>query len=769
LKLTRLFLVCAVLAVAAACSSGSSSVAPMPTSNAGAGQGSTPALNQTVNFTVDIPPAASSGNAARKRADGTSVYLSPDTGSISIRLVAVNGVSLSQPPPAGPAANVPATCQGSTSGCRVSVPNVVAAIGTDTYTVTTFVGASGTGAVISTGVISVAVGGSGAVGTIGGNPTELALGGYVASVTVTVTPQRFTFGVPGNATIVVTPRDAAGATIVGNAQFASPIILSVTGAGFTLSGPGLQADGTVQLIEPQAASPPIVLKYDGTGTSATVSATSQNASGGTVTAPVVTVAAPTPTPVPTSTAVTTLPPISPTPIGTGPTPVPTPAPSSFYVLNGFDNSIFEFSEPANGTVDEYPRRGFGGQTLACNTGYLLLGIATDPTANVYVGGPEGVFGSCAAHFYTFPAAFSGPGAPPSIVLHAPGATDEQDEAFELAFDAPNGGKLDYSDDSDTLDPPGVLIARMPTTGGAANPTLGYPVKPSAGEACFISPGMPRPDSTCGNGVGGYFDEGQNASVPFAVASDGSLYIVAFDETLFPDTPAILKVTPPNQISAGTITAAAAYIEGSQTMMSAPSALAFDAANNSLWVYDGGAASNSPSGASPPPIAGPGAYLLEFPLSAFGGSGAVNIAPTAFLSGQTNSRFGQPNQNFGTPPLLFEPNSIAVGDGKVFIANTLGPYDGVISTPPPQYNGEVDLYSDTVTGSQPNTVKPLAIYYGSTLRGPIDIAFGPHGTALGSGNLSQYPPNMPALRARFIAWQRHVALLARQRRALLRHR
>ncbi|MBD5656173.1 MAG: hypothetical protein IAI50_13500 [Candidatus Eremiobacteraeota bacterium] len=770
MNLSRWFLICAALAIAAACSSGSTNVTPSSSASSSAGAGSTAVLNKTVNFTVDIPaaaPAAPAAGKVHKLGAPSTVYLSPNTGSITINLVAVNGVSLAQPPPAQPATNVPTSCRGSATGCQVSVAGVVAATGINTYTVTTFAGADGEGAVVSTGVISATVTSSGTVSTIGGNPTELALGGYVASLALTVAPQNFTFGVPSKATVVVTPKDAAGATIVGNAQFAFPIVISVNGSGFTLSGPGLQSNGTIQLLEPQAASPPIVLLYNGSGTSATVTASSQNGSGATVTAPVVTVGAPTPTPVPTSTSISTLPPLTPSPIASGPTAAPTAAPSSFYVLNGYDNTIFEYSAPVNGSYSLSSRRGFGGTTLECASDrghYALLGITTDPSANVYVGAPGESFGTiqCPLDFYSFPPGFSGPGGPAPATVQVAGNPNETDNYFEFAFDTFNGSKLDFSDDSLGNLYPSRLAARVATTGGAASPTLGYPVGNNAAESCFISPGLQRSDATCGNGPGGYFDEDFDSNVPFTVDSSGNLYFAAYDETTSNAAPVILKVTPANQVSAGTITAAAAWIEGPNTLLFDPVSLAYDAAKNSIWVYDAGAVDIDGSPGTPPPSAGAGTYLLEYPLSAFSGTGPQNISPVAFLSGQSFSRFATQHPSL----TVLEPNAIAVGGGNVFVANQ---FSGDGATPaPPQYNGEVDAYSDAVTGVQQNTIAP-SIYYGPNVRGPLGVAFGPHGTALGSGSLFKLPQNLPALRAAVIARQRAGMLSLRQRSQALRAR
>jgi hypothetical protein len=777
-KLPRLFLVCAAVAIAAACSNGSSSnVAPQvaPTN----GEGSSPSLNQSVTFTVIIPaaaPPAQASPASHSKRRFTGVYLSPNTGSISIRLVAVNGVSLAQPPPAQPPTNVPASCRGSATGCQVSVPNVVAAVGVNTYTITTFAGSNGLGAVISTGIIAVTVNGNGTVANVGGDPTQLTLGGYVASLGVTVVPTAFTLGDPGTATVVVTPKDAAGATIVGNTQFAFPITLSVTGAGYTLSGPGLQGNGTIQLIEPQAASPPILLNYNGQGTSAVVSASSQNGAGATVTSPPVVVSAPTPTPVPTGTAIATLPPLSPAPTGTGPAPSATP--SSLYLLNVSDNSTFEFSAPVNGYYSESARRGFGGVTPSCGSPYNLEGITVDGGPNVYVGAPEGIFSSCLAHFYAFPPNFVGKGAPSPIPFSIPGNGSEGDGVLQLTFDAPNGKKLDVTDDSDAY-----FIGRLAESGGKMNPTLGYPVKQSALEACYVSSGLPSPDPSCGNGADGdnsFFDELSTnfGDAPFAVGADGSLYIIATDEYLNPNSnplfgngePAIIKVTPPNQISAGTITAEAAWIEGPNTFLSNPVSIAYDPVTNSLWVYDGGNAAITRSSSTPPPIAGQSAYLMEFPLTAFAGNpGPQNVAPTAFLSGQSYGRFAVAPGG-SNPGFFIQPNAVFAGGGNVYVANQLGPYDGVVATPPPPpYNGEIDVYSDGTTGINANTVRPVAIFWGPQVRGPIDVTYGPHGTATGTGGLLRMPPNASRARAQYAAVQSRSAARFSARTRMLRAR
>ncbi len=216
-----LFASLAFFALAAACAGGGSTPAP-PASDPN-GSGSNAKLDQSVKFMVVVPrmPGASS----RRRKTKSTVYISPNTESITIQIGAVDGISLKQPP-APTVANVPANCIGSATGCSVAIAGVVAAAGTDTFVVSTFAGPSGSGTLVSQGVVALQVSGGGGSGTIGG--TTLSLGGFVQSISLTVTPDYFIRGRQSNAQVVVEAKDATGAIIIGNTRFAVPIALGAT-------------------------------------------------------------------------------------------------------------------------------------------------------------------------------------------------------------------------------------------------------------------------------------------------------------------------------------------------------------------------------------------------------------------------------------------------------------------------------------------------------------------------------------------------------------
>ncbi len=251
------------------------------------------------------------------------MYISSAIASITIALLSVNGVSLGYPPPAPVTQNI--ACPTGSSGCSVAVSGVEAAVGSNLYQITTYVQPGGIGTpsnpIISSGLVAVAVTSGGTVNTTLGDPTKLALGGYVASLGVSVTESvPFTYKQAGTGTVLIVAKDAAGATIVGNVQFPDPVTVSATGA--TLSGPGLQSDGSVVLTSPQTSSTLIALAYSGTSTSISVTAEA-TAAGGT--------------------------PIS----GSASPPVVVPPPSasnSLYVLNAGNDQVTEFALATGGTV-----------------------------------------------------------------------------------------------------------------------------------------------------------------------------------------------------------------------------------------------------------------------------------------------------------------------------------------------------------------------------------------------------------------------------------
>lgn len=759
----RVFLVASFLACAAvaACSGTGGNVGSAPSPNPGGGGGVAPQLNQKVTFTIDIPApadAAARSFGARRPRDG--VYVSPATGSVSIRVVAVNGTSLQQPPTSS-TVDVPASCRN--KGCKVTLPGVVAAVGTDTFAVTTFTKGGALGDVISSGIVDVAVTAGGNIDTTVGGSGQLTLGGYVAAILLSVGKQ-LAFGIPGQTTVVVIPQDAGGATIVGNTQFANPIVIALAtpAAGLTLAGPGLQLDGTVMLTGPESAKNPVMVAYDGS-TSATpppsgslLDATSVNSAGATVSAPPVIVMKTPPSPTPPPNLVTPLP-IAPSPVAsTG------SSATSVYVLNAVDNSVTEFSAPAAGQlVETNPRRDFGGKGAGCTPTLQgvpsgVNGIAVDAAANAYVGttGLQCNASTPSVQRFGPNATLNGP--PPGRVNVGNPRFLPATQDVVLQSDA-KAGTLDVSDDS-TAD----IVRKFRYPSSVPDPELGYdPANPGVVEDCLISPGFPGTNNPACSGPSqqDYFDASGNSTpnlYPYALGPDGSLYVVAGDAFAGPCPPSlygcfyntILRVSPANQKTQTPIVADKAYIEGPATDMRGVASIAIDAVHNRLWVLSLNSAEANPI--DDPTLFGTQEYLLAFDLSVFNGaSGPQNVRPVA--------AYGLARLPGAGTGLIAYGNELAAAGGLVYMASPTGP------TPCPDANcpkpgqagfndgpeGEIDVYDGGITGFHTGVPAgiPSAVLYGYKVKAPIGIAIGPRGSILSVKVKERGAQSSPALTER----------------------
>jgi hypothetical protein len=735
----RAFAVVLACAIVVACSGNGTSL-NSPHGQASAtpnGQGAQPPLNATIDFSIVVPPAppASTSSHARRLKPLSTVYISPNTGSVALRVVAVNGVSLAAPP-AAQGVDIPASCQGST-GCTVALDSVAAAAGADQFAVTTFTGAGESGTVISSGLIVVNVSaGRTAEGTIGG-ATQLALGGYVAAIVLSAAPSYLPSGA-GTNSIVVMAKDAAGATIVGNAVFAYPIVLSVAGTGLSLSGAGLQPNGTVQLTQPQSSG--ITLTDNGTATSGTLTATSINSGGATVTGSLTLlpygVSPPPPSPTPTPVGQTpapppTLPPPTPTPkptptaSGAPPSPTPSPLPSnSVYVLNATTNTIAEFSEPSIGSGTQLittPVRVFGGTTVGCPPSLEgfpgLQGIASDPlTSDLWVAtdGQE-CSPTIPQSMYAFGPSATGSEAP-SITIKAPAAGGSNSELSMIAFQ-PSSSTMDAVD----LGYPYDIVSVYALSGGHAIADLGQ-------NGCVISPGLPN-GATSGNPCNDSVDYGffspqseSDGSTPMAIGPDGTIYLAVYDNENTAN--AVVAVSPANQVTGTALEANATWLEGSSTGLVFPQAMSVDGSTSMLWVLD-----NLGDGTN--------MYLLGYNLStAFAAScsGPCNVTPTTLIGGGSVGRL--PPSGISFP----YQNGIDAANGRVYVASTYGPTCG------PSYcengsfaagpYGEVDAYNGTLTGTHDNdpASAPIAIFYGTDVLSPLGVGYGPHGTPSGSASV-----------------------------------
>ncbi|HEY4442609.1 MAG TPA: hypothetical protein VGN14_19300, partial [Candidatus Elarobacter sp.] len=195
----------------AACGGGGSSSAPVPTAQStGAPQAG---QRENATFTFTIPPKSPSAKTRTPR------YISPSTASIQI---AVSG-----PGSATGTAELDVTatsCPNSVCSMTVSAP-----VGSDTFTITTYDAAGGSGG--SGHVLSTATQAATVV-LHAANAFNFTLGGVTASVKVTLANPNLPTAAAGSTTATIQVLDAAGNQIVGTYQ--SPVTLGAGDPSVTL-------------------------------------------------------------------------------------------------------------------------------------------------------------------------------------------------------------------------------------------------------------------------------------------------------------------------------------------------------------------------------------------------------------------------------------------------------------------------------------------------------------------------------------------------------
>lgn len=201
----------------------------------------------------------------------TPQYVSPNTQSVSITLLSVNGASVGGAPVI---ANVSATAPGCTSSggtisCSIPVP---AQAGTDVYAVTMFAGTNATGATLSSGQATANI----VAGQL--NTVPVTMNGVVSKVALSL-GSPMTTGSVTKVPLIVTAQDPSGATIIGGAPFTQPITLTSNDtSGHTTVSPTSVPDANTGLSA-------VTVTYDGSpSVPATVTIT---AAGGGTTASVV--------------------------------------------------------------------------------------------------------------------------------------------------------------------------------------------------------------------------------------------------------------------------------------------------------------------------------------------------------------------------------------------------------------------------------------------------------------------------------------------------
>lgn len=245
-----------------ACSGGGGgSAAPHPASTPGQFE-----QMATIVYGVVAPmPGSSSSSATIRRPK----YLSPNTGSVSFNLIEYNSTPVSQPPVV---VNLTTGCTPNTpvAGEETCTTTSTAPAGTDEFAVTTYQSTTGTGTPLSESDVTQAI-------TVAGpNDISVTLNPVVATIAFNPTNSAVIDGSAASGPLVLSVKDASGATIVGAAPFvttsgADDTITVACGTHLTVE----QSNGTAAATSITSAASNTIAKaaYDGT---------SLGASGGTV-------------------------------------------------------------------------------------------------------------------------------------------------------------------------------------------------------------------------------------------------------------------------------------------------------------------------------------------------------------------------------------------------------------------------------------------------------------------------------------------------------
>lgn len=221
---------CLVTALfAAGCGGGGGGSAALPPTPGGApGATNAPSVPASVNFTVEIPSASTSATTRRPR------YVSAGTKSATITY---NGT------------NQTVNC-GTSCVATLQVPS-----GPVTFVAALYDGQNGAGNLLAQGQTQAVIS-PGAV-----NSVQITFDGLVATVGLALGSTDVPAGTPASIPIIVTPKDAAGFTIVGSQAFSAPITLSDD-----------DTSGTTSLSTTSISSPgsSTTLTYNGGGSGGTI-------------------------------------------------------------------------------------------------------------------------------------------------------------------------------------------------------------------------------------------------------------------------------------------------------------------------------------------------------------------------------------------------------------------------------------------------------------------------------------------------------------------
>jgi hypothetical protein len=250
-KRVRFVATLAVLALSAGCG-GSPNTPNGPYVGFPGDPGPPPTKLVDVKVTVTVPAA---GGKLRPN------YLSYNTKSLAVQLVSVDGNGVT-----GVNASIINTLAKSRD-CKSQAQGIVCnatakgSPGSDVFAVTSYAGTDATGAVLSVGTVAAKIAGNG--GNIGvSNRIPLTLDGIIASLRLSLQPNKAKRGERTTAAVTLDAYDASGAEIVGPSDYLDPIVLAIQGdvnKSFLLH----DGDRSAQSLAIRKPSSGITLTYDG--------------------------------------------------------------------------------------------------------------------------------------------------------------------------------------------------------------------------------------------------------------------------------------------------------------------------------------------------------------------------------------------------------------------------------------------------------------------------------------------------------------------------
>ena len=189
---------------------------PVVNTPGGPDPGPTKLVKVQVKVTI---PSGTSGIRAQ--------YVSPKTQSVVVELASVNGGGVT-----GVNATTIETFRGA-HGCKSSANETICSgttdgsPGADIFTVSTYSGRNATGSVLSVGTVSAQIGHGG--GSLAIDSNGNSLNGVIASLKLSLDPNRAKRGQKVSSAVSLVAYDASGSPITGSSRYEIPIVLTIQG------------------------------------------------------------------------------------------------------------------------------------------------------------------------------------------------------------------------------------------------------------------------------------------------------------------------------------------------------------------------------------------------------------------------------------------------------------------------------------------------------------------------------------------------------------